>query len=202
MRFHKAAPGKGFDALALQNSERAHARSLLEMLSESHVEIRKGADPLLIEKERTLSEHINAKAQRRIQLFGQKGAEAQIAALNNELNELEAEYEQVQATIRKASPAYAALTQPQPLGLKEIQSQLDQGTMLLEYSLGEERSYVWAVTQNSLKTHELPKREQIEHAARRVYELLTARSQSKAGENPQQKQERIALNDSQLLNAT
>jgi CHAT domain-containing protein/tetratricopeptide (TPR) repeat protein len=202
MRFHKAAPGEGFDALALQNSERARARSLLEMLSESHVEIRKGADPLLVEKERTLSEHINAKAQRRIQLFGQKGAEAQIAALNNELNELEAEYEQVQAAIRKASPAYDALTQPQPLALKEIQAQLDQGTMLLEYSLGEERSYVWAVTQNSLKTYELPKRDQIEKAARRVYDLLTARSQSKAGENRQQKQERIAQTDSQLLNAT
>ena len=54
--------------------------------------------------------------------------------------------------------------------------------MLLEYSLGEERSYVWAVTQNSLKTYELPKREQIEKAARRVYDLLTARSRSKAGE--------------------
>ena len=74
--------------------------------------------------------------------------------------------------------------------------------MLLEYSLGVERSYVWAVTQNSLKSYELPKREQIEKAARRVYELLTARSQSKAAENPQQKQERIAAADSQLLNAS
>jgi CHAT domain-containing protein len=108
----------------------------------------------------------------------------------------------VQVAIRKASPAYAALTQPQPLRLKEIQAQLDQGTMLLEYSLGEERSYVWAVTQNSLKTYQLPKREEIEKAARLVYDLLTARSQSKAGENAQQQQDRIAQTNSQLLNAS
>jgi CHAT domain-containing protein/tetratricopeptide (TPR) repeat protein len=202
MRLNEENPNEGFAALALQTSERARGRSLLDMLTESHVEIRKGADPLLLEKERILAQQLNAKAERRIQLFGQKGGEEQLAALNKEINDLEIENDQLQAAIRKASPAYAALTQPQPLGLKEIQTQLDQGTLLLEYSLGEERSYVWAVTRNSLKTYELPKREQIEKAARRVYELLTARSQSKAAENPQQKQARIAQTDSQLIHAS
>ena len=201
MRLDKERPTEGFAALALQTSERARARSLLDMLSESHVEIRKGADPPLLEKERELSQQLNAKAQRRVQMYGQKGREEQLATLNKEISDLEIENEQLQAAIRKASPAYAALTQPQPLGLKDIQTQLDQGTMLLEYSLGEERSYVWAVTQNSLKAYELPAREQIEKAARLVYDLLTARSQSKGGEDAETKQARIAQTDSRLLNA-
>jgi CHAT domain-containing protein len=202
MEMHRLQPNKGHDGMALQTSERARARSLLEMLAEAHADIRQGVDAALLERERNLQQQLNAKAQRQIRLFGQKGSEDQLAQLNKDLSALEEEYQQVQAELRRKSPAYAALTQPQPLGLKEIQRQLDQGTTLLEYSLGEEHSYVWVVTQNSLKTLELPKREQVEKAARSVYNLLTARSQSKAGESAQQKQERIANTDSQLLNAT
>ena len=201
MRMHHANPSDGNDAMALRISEQAHARSLSEMLSESNANIRQGVDAALLERERLLSQQINAKAQRLIQALGQN-AKDRAALLNKEISELEDQDQQAQAAIRKASPAYAALTQPQPLGLKEIQAQLDPGTILLEYSLGEERSYVWAVTQNSLKTYELPKREEIEKAARLVYDLLTARSQSKPGENPQEKQARIAQTDSQLLNAS
>ncbi|MBA2525376.1 MAG: CHAT domain-containing protein [Pyrinomonadaceae bacterium] len=202
MQMHRLSPTEGHDAAALQVSERARTRSLLEMLTEARVNIREGVDAALLERERNLLQLLNAKAQRQVQLLGQKNTGVQHAALSKEISELEDQYQQAQTAIRKSSPAYAALTQPQPLGLKEIQTQLDQGTMLIEYSLGEERSYVWAVTRNSLKTYELPKREQIEKAARLVYGLLTARSQSKAGENAQQKGERIAQTDSQLLNAS
>jgi CHAT domain-containing protein/Tfp pilus assembly protein PilF len=197
MRMHRVNPSEGNDAAALRISEQAHARSLLEMLSEGRANIRHGVDPALLERERALSQQINAKAERLMQALGQNAKE-RAAALNKEISDLEDQYRQSQAAIRKSSPNYAALTRPQSLGLKEIQAQLDGDTILLEYSLGEERSYVWAVTQNSLKTYELPKREQIEKAARRVYELLTARSNPHAGENPRQKQERIAQTDSQL----
>jgi hypothetical protein len=50
---------------------------------------------------------------------------------------------------------------------------LDQDTLLLEYSLGEERSYLWAVTPTSITSYELPKRAEIEAAARQVYALLS-----------------------------
>jgi CHAT domain-containing protein len=44
----------------------------------------------------------------------------------------------------------------------------------LEYSLGENASYLFVVSQTSLSSHQLPKRTEIEAATRRVYELLTA----------------------------
>src|SRR5258708_507865 len=173
MELHRKDPLQGHDAEALQASERGRARSLTEMLNEAHVDIRAGVGGDLIKRERGLSQLLNAKAQRRIQLTEQKGNQQEIETLKKEIGALEDEYQRGQVAIRKASPAYAALTQPQPLGLEEIQKQLDQGTIVLEDSLGEERSYVWAVTPNSLKTYELPKRVQIEKAARLVYDLLT-----------------------------
>lgn len=201
MRMHRENPAAGNDALALRISEQAHARSLSEMLSEARANIRQGVDAALLERERLLSQQIDAKADRLIQALGQNAKE-RAAVLRREIAELDDQYQQMQAAIRKSSPAYAALTQPEPLGLKEIQAELDQGTVLLEYSLGEERSYVWAVTRDSLKTYELPKREQIEKSARLVYDLLTARSQSKAGEDARQKQARIAQADANLINAS
>jgi CHAT domain-containing protein/tetratricopeptide (TPR) repeat protein len=200
MRMHRLNQSDGNDAAALRVSEQAHARSFSEMLSESRVNIRQGVDASLLERERSLSQQLNAKAERLMQARGQN-AKQRVAELNKEISDLEEQYEQAQAAIRKSSPGYAALTQPQTLGLKEIQTQLDEGTVLLEYSLGEERSYVWAVTQDSLKNYELPKRPLIEKSARLFYNLLTARSKSIAGENPQQKQARITQLDSQLLAA-
>src|SRR6266404_367926 len=129
MGMHSLEPTKGYDALALQTSERARARSLLETLNESHVDIRQGVAANLIDKERELSQVLNAKAQRQIQLMAQKGSQAQIATLDKEMSALEEEYQQVETAIRRNSPQYAALTQPQPLGLKEIQQQLDAGTL-------------------------------------------------------------------------
>src|SRR5262249_25049996 len=71
---------------------------------------------------------------------------------------------------------YAALTAPQPLSVKEIQQQiLDENTILLEYELGPERSYLWTVTRDGILSYRLPSKEIIETQARRVYELLTTR---------------------------
>ena len=88
--------------------------------------------------------------------------------------------------IRARSPRYAALTQPQPLGLTEIQQQaLDEDTLLLEYALGEKRSYLWLVSQRSIDSYELPPRAEVEAATRRVYELLTVRPKRGAPPDPQ-----------------
>jgi CHAT domain-containing protein len=199
MKQHAKEPTRNYDAEALRAAERGRARSLLEMLAEATVDIRQGVNPNLIEREHNLAQLLNAKAQRQIQLLAQKGSMQEIDLLKHEISALENEYQQVQILIRKNSPQYASLTQPQTLTLREIQQQLDSSTLLLEYSLGEDRSFVWAVTPTSLKSYELPGRNQIELSARRVYELLTARSSAKPGETVTEKQARLARVDSQLV---
>ena len=201
MQQHAKDPSKGFDAEALKASESGRARSLVERLSEAPIDIRQGIDSALIEKERDLKRVMNAKAQREMTLEARKGSPDEIATLRREISALEDEYQQVQASIRKNSPQYSALTQPQPLGLKEIQQQLDPNTLLLEYALGEARSYLFAVTPDSLKTFELPKEEQIEKVAREVSETLMARSVSGSLETPAQRRLRIADADEDFRRA-
>jgi CHAT domain-containing protein len=198
MRLHQARPTEGFDALAAQASERARARSLLELLVESRVDIREGVDAALLERERDLTRRLSAKATRQLEL----GANSpQLTALKQEISQLENEYEMTRAAIRKANPHYDALVQPEPLTLAEIQQQLDDETLLLEYKLGDERSWLWAITNRTLKTYELSKRERIETAAARFRRHLTARSLSGKGETPLQRRRRIAEADAQLPEA-
>ncbi|MBW4576247.1 MAG: tetratricopeptide repeat protein [Aphanothece sp. CMT-3BRIN-NPC111] len=173
MQLHKNNPSQGYDGKALQASERARARTLLEILTEAGADIRQGVDPKLLERDRTLQQQINAKAERQQQLIAANN-EAQATAIKTEIDALSRQYQEVQAQIRATSPRYAALTQPQPLTLSEIQQQvLDDNTLLLEYSLGEERSYLWAVTKTGITSYELPKRADIEAAARRFRDSLT-----------------------------
>jgi hypothetical protein len=61
MRLHEQFPASGYEALALQVSERARARSLLESLVEARADIRQGVDPELLARERFLRQQLNTK---------------------------------------------------------------------------------------------------------------------------------------------
>lgn len=166
MQLNKKKPSQGFDALALRASERARMRSLLDILTDARADIRQGVDPALLERERALQKQLNAKDEARRRARSPQQADA----LDREIQTLTSAYQDLQAEIRQKSPRYSALMQPQPVGAKEIQQMLDPETLLLEYSLGDENSYLWVVSQNSIKTFSLPKRKEIEAKALLFYE--------------------------------
>jgi len=202
MRSNKLHPKDGLAAAALTASERARARSLIEMLSEVRADIRQGVDASLLQNERSLQQSLTEKEERYSRLLMGKHTDEQATTAAKEIEEIRTDYQQVQAQIRSTSPRYAALTQPQPLTLKEIQDQvLDSDTMLLEYALGDDRSYLWAVTPDSLTSFELPKRADIEAAARRVYDLLTVRNSNVTGETALRKEGRVARANADYSNA-
>lgn len=194
MRQNQSALTKGFDVLAVETSERQRARSLLYLLTESKIDLRQGVDSALIERERTVAKQLEDKAQALIKADKPE----QTAALKLEISRIENDLERAQTDIRKASPRYAALTQPKTLNLKEIQFQLDDDTVLLEYSLGKECSYLWAITKDSLTSYELPKESEIKENALQVYNLLTARNTRIKGETFLQRKERISSAEAKL----
>jgi CHAT domain-containing protein/tetratricopeptide (TPR) repeat protein len=197
MRMHAERPGQGFGEAALVASECSRARSLLEILGESAGEIRRGVDPALTARERELEQLTYAKAEQQTRLLNGKSAAPDAAArVARELNSLTVELDDVRSRIRQASPRYVAAAQPEPLGLKQIQQQvLDAETTLLEYSLGADKSFLWAVTPTTMEVFELPGKGEIEPAAKHVYELLTARNTHQANKTPEARSARIRRAD-------
>ncbi|BAY09334.1 CHAT domain-containing tetratricopeptide repeat protein [Calothrix sp. NIES-2098] len=181
MELHKKEPSQGYAALALHYSERSRARSLIELLNEANAKILKGANPQLIAQERDLRQQIDAKdtLRRNLETSTNKNdlvTKAAIERLSKEIKNLLNQYQEVQAKIRASNPEYAKLTNPDPdkdiLKLPQIQQQLDKDTLLLQYSLGEERSYLWAVTPTSMQVYTLPPRQEIEKLTERISQDL------------------------------
>jgi hypothetical protein len=71
---------------------------------------------------------------------------------------------------------WEAIVDPTATAIGDRDSELARpGTLLLEFALGERRSYVWVVTPEGVSAFELPKQDEIDAAARRMYERLTGR---------------------------
>ena len=198
MRLHRRQPDAGFDVGAFKTYEQARARSLIDMLAEASADIRQGADLALLARERSLRQMLNAEAERQMRLFGGQHTDQAADAVRRRIEELLTQLLAVEAELKEHSPHYTALTQPAPLDLEDIQRTVtDEGTLLLEYSLGEDRSYLWAVTATSFSSYELPRRAVVETAARRCYELLTARNRYVKFETADEKRVRVQKADAE-----
>lgn len=193
------AKSETYLAKAFRASENARARALADLIVEARIDLREGVPANLLERENDLRQRLTVKKAERVALTRKKSSAAELETLAQEIINLNLAYEQTQSEIRRANPRYASITRPLPIGLAEVQSELlDDESALLEFALGEERSYVWAIGKNSVLTATLPPRAEIEEQALRFYELLTARSQMVKFEKTAQRQKRIQEADREL----
>ncbi len=193
MHMQRLDPNRGSAAAALEGSERARARCLLDLLNEAGVDVRHDVPSPLLERERTLRAKLNAAAGYQRQLLNETYTTAQALAAATDVDELSVALSETETQIRQVSPRYAALTQPQPLSAANIQREIvDADTLLLEYTLGKERSFLWAVSPTAIVAYTLPDRRTIEQAAVHVRELLTERNRSMPDETSVQRGTRQA----------
>ncbi|HEX8721406.1 MAG TPA: tetratricopeptide repeat protein, partial [Pyrinomonadaceae bacterium] len=148
---------------ALAAVERGRARSLLDMLGEAGAEVASDVPAELLRERRE-----NRARQDEIAslltgvALGGEAKKKSLEDLEEELDDLQAKFEGIENRIRAASPRYEALTAARPLALEEVRARvLDDETALLEYSLGEPRSYLFAVTRGGFSVSRLPGREEI-----------------------------------------
>jgi tetratricopeptide (TPR) repeat protein len=154
-----------YAAEGLRIVEQGRARSLLDLLTEGGAELTAGVPAELVTARRANLERQQELAAEAtgIALESSTQTPRAPAEIEAELANLETEYVKLENAIRTASPRYAALTAPQPLALDRIQQEvLDAETALIEYSLGEDKSYLWAVTSDSIAVFALPSRSIIE----------------------------------------
>ncbi|MGH9943425.1 MAG: tetratricopeptide repeat protein, partial [Pyrinomonadaceae bacterium] len=152
-------------------SEQGRARSLLELLGVARAEVTEGVPAQLLERK-----GVNLARQQEIAetllstnpATPGQGAQPQqprpaVADLEAELERLTVEYNSIENQIRTSNPRYAQLTRTAPLGLEEVRQQvLDADTMMLAYRLGENNSYLWAMTRDELRLFKLPARDDID----------------------------------------
>ncbi|ERT05492.1 TPR repeat family protein [Lyngbya aestuarii BL J] len=173
MELHQQNPNQGYDTKALHASERGRARSLLDILAESGADIKQGVDPQLLAREKSLLQRLTALDQSR-QL---NPGERDIEELKQEIEAVRRELQNLEVEIKRNSPQYANLNYPEPLTASEIQQKvLDEETVLLVYSLGTNRSFLWLVSTTEVKSYQLPKRSEIEALATSFLEEIQSQA--------------------------
>ncbi len=147
-------------------TEAGRARSLQDMLGEMNGQFSEVVPADLLKRKQ---DNLDRQQEIAAQLTGVSlGAEQKQkpAQLDADLDKLQTEYDDIENQIRTASPRYAALTGAQPQSLTDMQQKvLDDGTVLLEYSLGSDSSYLFAVTRSSVSLFKLSPRSNLEKLA-------------------------------------
>lgn len=149
-----------YAAEAFKITEQSRARSLLDLLSETNAAITEGIPADLLKRKQ---ENLDRQQEIAEQLTGISLAadsdKKKPSDLEEQLEKLQTEFDNIENQIRTASPRYASLTAGKPLSLADVQgSVLDDQTVLLEYSLGKEASYLWAVTKSGVALYKLASR--------------------------------------------
>ena len=161
-----AGPSLTYANEALRISEEGRARSLLDMLSEVNAQITQGVPGDLLKRKQ---ENLDRQQEIAEILTGVSLSASQKQSpsdLEKELDSLQTQFDEIENQIRLASPRYASLTAAQPLSLAEIQQKvLDDKTVLLEYGLGADSSYLFAVTRAGVSVFKLPNRTEVNRLA-------------------------------------
>ena len=157
MRMHEAQPSGGHDVTAFGASERVRARSLLELLTEARIDVKQGIPLDLKQRENAVHNRVSWIQSQLIQAKSRaRPDQSAIAALEQEFENVDTERQQVESEIRQKHPRYANLRYPTPLNLKATQQLLDEKTVLLEYALGKNSSYLFAISKDGFLTARLP----------------------------------------------
>lgn len=177
MRQHNAQPDKGFNVRAFEASESSRGRALVEMLRATGGNFAPGVDAVLMEREQALRKLLRVKENHKVKLLASKYTKEQLVALDAEVAQLEKEHNQVVQTIQSSYPAFKQIAHPQSLNLRQIQEQViaDDNTVMLEFILGDNESYVWVVTRNNLTSYVLPPAARIIEQANGLYKQLKMR---------------------------
>ena len=149
---------------AFRINEQSRARSLLDLLSETDAAITEGVPADLLKRKQ---DNLDRQQDIADVLTGVTVSTEELkqkpAELDAELEKLQAEYEEIENQIRTASPRYAALTSNKPLTLADVQQNvLDDQTVLVEYALQADDSYLFAVSKGAVSLFKLPSRATVE----------------------------------------
>jgi len=183
MQLHSMRPAGGFEVRAFERSEQSRARGLLEDLVTRRAALTRprAVDQALVAERQRLARQIAAKDR---ELRAPPGADAQRGrntAVQVELESLLERSRELADRIRRADPPPAIAGGALPRSIGELaQGLLEQQTVLLEYHLGAPKSYLWAVTADSIASFELPGSDQLDPLLHSTYEQLS-RSQPQAG---------------------
>jgi len=147
---------------AFEISERSRSRRLLDLLVQSKGEPR---------NPETRAAKALSRAEERLKALRSAGAPASlIEQAGREVRKAVLDLRREEGASGAVDPEFGGTS----LSTRQIQRWIDQDTVLLEFDLGEDASYLWVVSHQRLSVRRLPPQKHIERLARKAVDVLSA----------------------------
>lgn len=196
MELESLYPRQGYSELAFQATERARGRRLLELLIEARVRIAGDITDELKGKVRLARKALDeALSRRKVVLNDKFRTQDQLLQSDREVQSSLREYEAVLEEVWARAPKEAEVLHPRALSVEGARALLDEQTALVEFAVGERKSFVWVLTKNSFRAEVLPARAEIASHVGKLKKHLTARACFKSKEEPDEVRHRIVTGD-------
>lgn len=180
IRLYEREPEKGHAATAFQASDSRRSRSLLEGVQAMGGGVLRNVPPEILSHQGALRNRLHQLTGEK--LMAESGAlsgERGLSQIERDIRSTLAEWEKLAEEVRRQNPAYAALTEPEILSVREVQALLDADTAMIAYTVGAERSFLWWIGKESLAVEILPGRATLNPLTVHVVELISQRPQMK-----------------------
>ncbi len=149
MQLHKKSPERGFANQALELSQRARARALLDSLDDRQTTTDNSREDSATDRNyQNLKQSLSAKAMKRAELL-RAGSMAGVKDIRCRNKPTSDAYERAASVIRTRRAKSADRPAPQVLSATEIQQQSDGQTVLVGICSCDSRSYYVAVISDS-----------------------------------------------------
>lgn len=163
-QLHSASPDKGYDRKALEIFERKQGRVFLEEMGKSGARHFAGVPDALLQREEELYNQLYRVRQQLSDTRAKeitKRRQAQLDTLEQRKEDLEAELQMLQMTLKNDYPDYYAIKYPIPVTVSELQEQvLQPDEFILIYHAMQESTVVWLVGRETLHMESVPVGEQ------------------------------------------
>ncbi len=172
---------RSFSDQALQTVERFRARSLLENLALTEAKFFADASPEIVQQEKDTRALLNARSDRLTELLSRDERSDEVDKTGKEIDELKDRLEKIKIGLKQKSPVYSAVKDPPLFDVQQFQKEiLDDDSVFLEFSLGEQESYLWLIGKSEITHYTLPSRLSLEAQVTNLLALLQAREQNPA----------------------
>jgi CHAT domain-containing protein len=156
---------------AFQVAELSIARSFVELLHEAHVD--KGNNQALAAEEASVHRLLADATARESKLLASKRDWLALTKVSAEIADLHQRSEEIEVQLKAEDPEYFKL-QVAALDVAQTQALLGDDDLVLEYSLGTPRSYLWAIGKTGAASYQLPAEAEVETLVRKFRRAAVA----------------------------
>ncbi|MBF2046123.1 MAG: CHAT domain-containing protein [Elainella sp. C42_A2020_010] len=186
MQLHHQHPAQDYEVQAFQTSEQTRGRVLTELLQKSNINLQPTSNNSAVQD--LLKEKSELESQLEFFLQQSRFVDDYDLKTGYELFQKISEVRRDLVGIQEQlDQSFSYIDSTSPLNFSEIQQDvLDDDTVLLQYAIGEQQSYLWVVPhQGEMTTFTLPGRKVIEPAAKKFLSEVE-RSGIRPGSEPEE----------------